>query len=358
MMQSVTSSNRAFNSRQQSKHSLSGEHTYYRVHLYSEAGRLEVESVDGPCLFEFDVSNVFPPTARNDQLGGTWEVFAEEWVPNFTSLDHSNASKPDGMVPRRSVRLCLPNLVRGTQDFTTTQVPDLNNLHPPAQRSDQVCVLPLHYEYVQRSDVVVPEDVEYPDVDFAPPLFTIDVASTAASSDAFTATTAADVRKLQVGMPVYFDGTAFGNTDPNDNSEIYAVGTAYYVISIDTSAGEFQLGPNVAGQSFRLADGNNSGTAGTLTLRSVAYQSRAGYTIPKPVLTYVNRYHRFPISVDSVGVQINPSQLMQGKIQVLLRDELNEPIMNDPDIQQPTHGFMGFPNYDNFQLTLVFVHKP
>ena len=261
------------------------------------------------------------------------------------------------MVPRRSVRLCLPNLVRGTQDFTTTQVPDLNNLHPPAQRSDQVCVLPLHYEYVQRSDVVVPEDVEYPDVDFAPPLFTIDVASTAASSDAFTATTAADVRKLQVGMPVYFDGTAFGNTN-TDSSEIYAVGTAYYVTSIDTSAGEFQLSGNVAGQSFRLADGNNSGTAGTLTLRSVAYQSRAGYTIPKPVLTYVNRYHRFPISVDSVGVQINPSQLMQGKIQVLLRDEQNEPIMNHPTQQPPTRGFMGSPIYDDFQVTLVYVHKP
>eukprot|EP01048_Picozoa_sp_COSAG05_P008749 COSAG05_NODE_684_length_7947_cov_117.612603_2_plen_359_part_00 len=358
MMQPVTSSNRAFSYRQQSTHSLSGEHTYYRVHLYSLTGRLQYEDVDGPCLFEFDVSNVFPPTARNDQLGGTWEVFVEEWVPNFSSLDISNASKLDGMVPRRSIRLCLPNLVRGTQDFTTTREHDLDNQHPPAQRSDQVCVLPLDYEYVQRSDVVVPEDVEYPDVDFAPPLFTIDVASTAASSDAFTATTAADVHKLQVGMSVYFEGTAFGDRDPNDNSEIYKVGEVYYVISIDTSAGEFQLSGAVAGQTFRLADGNNSGTAGTLTLRSVAYQSRAGYTIPKPVLTYVNRYHRFPISVDSVGVQIDPSQLMQGKIQVLLRDELNEPIMNHPHTSQPHGGYMGFYLHDEFQVTLVFVHKP
>ena len=73
-----------------------------------------------------------------------------------------------------------------------------------------------------------------------------------------------------------FEGTAFGNRDPNDNAEIYQVGEVYYmyVISTDTNAGEFQVSGAVAGQSLRLADGNNSGIVGTLTLRSVGYHLR------------------------------------------------------------------------------------
>jgi len=134
-MEPVTTANRKFNVNQQSKKSLKGDTTYYRLHLSSAHKEAHTTTSDA----SFNVSGVFPPLIRQDLMDGTWEVFVEEWIAYFASSDPDNTGAY-GTYPRFNMKLCLPDMLLSPQDFTTNAV-------GKAVRDDTVAHVPLDYQF-------------------------------------------------------------------------------------------------------------------------------------------------------------------------------------------------------------------
>eukprot|EP01048_Picozoa_sp_COSAG05_P019986 COSAG05_NODE_3283_length_2178_cov_2.184223_2_plen_224_part_00 len=152
-MEPVQTKNRDFNVSQQSNKSLTGNTSYYRIHLNS-LHRLASSTVTDAA---FDVTGVFPVTQRQDLLDGEWEVFVEEWHAFISSAQPTNSGQY-GDYPRWTLKLCLPDIMLSPQDYTTSAV-------GKSIRDDSVCHVPLDFTFRNQeytathgSDYNVPKD--------------------------------------------------------------------------------------------------------------------------------------------------------------------------------------------------------
>ena len=86
--------------------SLKGAPVYYRVGLNSECRRADTSRMDAV----FDVAQVFP-NQNAKLLAGDWQVFLESFEGTLAS-----------QLARVNIKLCLPDLVRSSQDYVMTAV--------------------------------------------------------------------------------------------------------------------------------------------------------------------------------------------------------------------------------------------
>ena len=86
--------------------SLKGAPVYYRVGLNSECRRADTSRMDAV----FDVAQAFP-NQNAKLLAGDWQVFLESFEGTLAS-----------QLARVNIKLCLPDLVRSSQDYVMTAV--------------------------------------------------------------------------------------------------------------------------------------------------------------------------------------------------------------------------------------------
>jgi hypothetical protein len=321
-MESVNVSNRPFNVRQQSHANLTGEPTYYRLHL-SSLHRVAGDNVSDAT---FDVGNVFPMSQRQDLLDGTWEVFLEEWVCYFASSISTNTGQ-HGLYPRYSMKLCLPDLIHSPQDFTTNGV-------GKAMRDDTVAHVPLDYQFRQPLKIIPPA---YKDIIYT------QASNTTAANGQVTLTTTANMR---VGMPIQFRGNTFGSLST----------TAVYFIATIPDGTHLTLSTNVHFTNPVTVTDDAGALAVTAGIAGHANELQTSVIIHDE-LTHVDTHRRYTIDCDSVGRKVDPHQLMKGKIRVLLRDREHRIIFcttNPP----ATNGSLTNATNERWQATLLFVHKP
>ena len=323
-MQSVNASNRPFNVRQQSHSKLTGDPTYYRLHLSS----LHREEGNNVSDATFDISNIFPMSQRQDLLDGTWEVFLEEWVCFFASSIKTN-SGAHGLYPRYSMKLCLPDLIHSPQDFTTNGV-------GRAVRDDAVAHVPLDYHFHQHSLTIPPA---YKDIIYT------QASSTTASNSEVTLTSTTG---MVVGMPIYFKGITFGGLST----------TAVYFIATIPDGAHLTLSNYVSlSDQVTLTDhlsGDLAVTAGTSGHANELQSS----VVVEDTLEHVDTHRRYTIGCDDIGRKVDPHQLMKGKIRVLLRDREHEIIHTAPTGHAASGGSLANATDERWQATLLFVHKP
>ena len=211
------SKNREFSDRQQSHKNLTGDVTYYRIHLNSEhkrAGTTVSEAV-------FDVGGVFPATGRQDLLDGEWEVFMEDWIAQFLSASEGNIPE-DEYYPRMSLKFCLPDLMLSPQDFTTTGV-------GKAVRDDTVSHVPIDFAFVSYSQPVE-----------VPPAFQDTIFSPVTSVDSTTdLITVESTDGFEPGTPVYFS-SSLSNSDSLAGVDIHT----NWVVKTVHSGTQFQIAPS------------------------------------------------------------------------------------------------------------------
>jgi len=86
--------------------SLKGAPVYYRVGLNSECRRADTSRMDAV----FDVAQAFP-NQNAKLLAGDWQVFLESFEGTLNS-----------QLARVNIKMCLPDLVRSSQDYVMTAV--------------------------------------------------------------------------------------------------------------------------------------------------------------------------------------------------------------------------------------------
>ena len=111
------------------RQSLKGAPLYYRVGLNSGFRRADTTPMDAV----FDVSQVFP-NQRADLMSGEWQVFVESFE-----------GKLDSQIARTNIKLCLPDLVRSSQDYVMTA-------EGVCRSSDAVAHIPITQEYRRPDD--------------------------------------------------------------------------------------------------------------------------------------------------------------------------------------------------------------
>jgi hypothetical protein len=104
--------------------SLKGAPVYYRVGLNSGFKRADTTSMDAV----FDVAQVFP-NQNAKLLRGEWQVFLESFE-----------GKLDSQIAKTNIKLCLPDLVRSSQDYVMTDV-------AVCRSSDAVAHIPIQQAY-------------------------------------------------------------------------------------------------------------------------------------------------------------------------------------------------------------------
>jgi len=323
-MEPVTTSIRPFKDNQQSHKDLKGKTSYYRIHLSSNHKEAHSTVSDAT----FDVSGVFPVTGRQDLLDGSWEVFVEEWVAFFASSIAGNTGV-HGTFPRFSMKLCLPDLMLSPQDYTSSAV-------GKTIRDDSVSHVPLDYKFQGQTFIV-------------PPSFHDSVITT--GSHIYENGGLVKENQIEVvsttGMkqhsPVYFQGTGVA-----PGSITYNV--AYFIaevvdgthIKISTIKRGAVMHQTTATATFNVIAGGGDDS-------NVV---RNQYNIPADVLSHVETRWNNVISRESIGRKIDPHQLLNGKLRIMLRDREHKTIHT---------GVGGLDGSlivsDRWQVTLLFVHK-
>jgi len=324
-MEPVTTSIRPFKDNQQSHKDLKGKPSYYRIHLSSTHKEVHTSVSDAT----FDVSGVFPVIGRQDLLDGSWEVFVEEWIAFFTSAVPGNTGVY-GSYPRMAMKLCLPDLMLSPQDYTSSA-------HGKTIRDDSVSHVPLDYKF--RSQIVT-----------IPPAYEYSVHTTASHTFDGTHANANQIQVVSSGdmiphTPIHFRGTG---TAPG--SLTYYV--IYYISAIvdatHITISTTHRGPVMVQQTATFTH-NIDVIAGTpYDLNVLQGQSN----IPADALSHVETRWNNVISRESIGRKIDPHQLMNGKLRIMLRDREHKTIhtgtlANDGSLIDS----------DRWQVTLLFVHK-
>lgn len=325
-MEPVNSSIRAFNHRQQSTSKLTGKPSYHRVHLSSDHKEADSTTTDAT----FDVSGI-PLVSRQDLLDGHWEVFVEEWV---AFIDSANRHNPVGA--RKTLKLCLPDLMVATQDGTSTAV-------GVARRDDAVCQVPLEFAWVPQA-YTIPETYGLPTTDI--------ITGCDETNGQITITSTAN---LVPGMPfsVAADISTFDD-GPFDME-------TYYVKAIINGT-DFTATETPGGALKALT--RETGVSTTVVFNAPALNVWVS-GLKQQNAVYVNFYQEVQeshfnniITADAVGRTVNPQQLINGKLRVQLKDRNHAPIATVA-YNQPTTNYNGaMTDADRWQVTLLFVHKP
>ena len=123
-MEEIKSSIRSYKANEHYKQSLKGPPLYYRVSLNDTMKRAGTTIVDA----EFDVRQVFP-NQRADLMNGEWHVFLESFE-----------AKLDTQLLKTNIKVCLPDLIKSSQDYVMTGV-------GVCQINDAVGHVPITQEY-------------------------------------------------------------------------------------------------------------------------------------------------------------------------------------------------------------------
>jgi len=123
-MKEIKSSIRSYKANEHYKQSLKGPPLYYRVSLNDTMKRAGTTIVDA----EFDVRHVFP-NQRADLMNGEWHVFLESFE-----------AKLDTQLLKTNIKVCLPDLIKSSQDYVMTGV-------GVCQINDAVGHVPITQEY-------------------------------------------------------------------------------------------------------------------------------------------------------------------------------------------------------------------
>jgi len=325
-MEEIKSSVRPFKNKEQSHKSLRGDTTYYRIHLNS--GHREAHTTVSDA--SFDVSGVFPVTGRQDLLDGHWEVFVEEWVAYFASSVSTN-SGVYGTFPRWSMKLCLPDLMLSPQDYTTSAI-------GKAIRDDSVCHVPLDYKF-RGASYSVPSAYHNCVVTRGVHIFDgihananqIQVQSTA---------------NMIPQSPIHFQGNGLGPGALTFGVQYYIkqVVDATHITISQTRRGAVMVQQTATADFSVIAGGGFE-----------VNEIQSPYTVPADTLNHVETRWNNVIAHDSIGRKIDPHQLLNGSLRVLLRDRDHKTIFTVAGGVGVQEGslFAG----DRWQATLLFVHK-
>ena len=123
-MEEIKSKIRPFKVNQHSKQVLKGPPLYYRVSLNDTMRRAGTTIVDA----HFDVKHGFP-NQRAELLNGEWHVFLESFE-----------AKLDTQLAKTNIKICLPDLIKSSQDYVMTDV-------GVCQINDAVGHVPITQEY-------------------------------------------------------------------------------------------------------------------------------------------------------------------------------------------------------------------
>ena len=127
-MEEIKSKIRPFKMNDHYKQSLKGPPLYYRVSLNDTMKRAGTTIVDA----EFDVGHVFP-NQRAELMNGEWHVFIESFE-----------AKLDTQLAKTNIKVCLPDLIKSSQDYVMTDV-------GVCQINDAVGHVPIAQEYRSRA---------------------------------------------------------------------------------------------------------------------------------------------------------------------------------------------------------------
>ena len=123
-MEEIKSKIRPFRVNQHYKQSLKGPPLYYRVSLNDTMKRAGTTTVDA----HFDIKHVFP-NQRAELMNGEWHVFLESFE-----------AKLDTQLAKTNIKVCLPDLIKSSQDYVMTDV-------GVCQINDAVGHVPITQEY-------------------------------------------------------------------------------------------------------------------------------------------------------------------------------------------------------------------
>ena len=121
-MEEINSSIRPYDANFQYKQSLKGPPMYYRISVNSQMTTSPITDA------VFDVKQVFP-NQRADMMNGEWHAFLE----SFEGVMPSQLAKTN-------IKVCLPDLVRSSQDFVMTAA-------GVCQTNDAIGHVPIAQEY-------------------------------------------------------------------------------------------------------------------------------------------------------------------------------------------------------------------
>ena len=123
-MEEIKSKIRPFRVNQHYKQSLKGPPLYYRISLNDTMKRAGTTIVDA----HFDIKHVFP-NQRAELMNGEWHVFLESFE-----------AKLDTQLAKTNIKVCLPDLIKSSQDYVMTDV-------GVCQINDAVGHVPIAQEY-------------------------------------------------------------------------------------------------------------------------------------------------------------------------------------------------------------------
>ena len=125
IMEELKSSVRPYDTSFQYKQSLKGPPLYYRISVNSQMTTTPITDA------VFDVRQVFP-NQRADMMRGEWHAFLE----SFETVIPSQLGKSN-------IKVCLPDLVRSSQDFVMTS----NGANIQCQVNDAIGHVPIVQEF-------------------------------------------------------------------------------------------------------------------------------------------------------------------------------------------------------------------
>ena len=125
IMEELKSSVRPYDTSFQYKQSLKGPPLYYRISVNSQMTTTPITDA------VFDVRQVFP-NQRADMMRGEWHAFLE----SFEAVMPSQLGKSN-------IKVCLPDLVRSSQDFVMTS----NGANIQCQVNDAIGHVPIVQEF-------------------------------------------------------------------------------------------------------------------------------------------------------------------------------------------------------------------
>lgn len=335
-MEQLKSAHRPFKVQNASVNSLTNGCDYYRIRVSSDK---KSSGSDNDALY--DIQRVFPNN-RADLLDGEWHAYLEEFIlKGYSQWGHPDWNlAADKDQTDNGIRVCLPDLMKPSKDYIMTstgiQPDDTLARVPKTLETNTSPHLVLKGQFSGDGNAKIGQ-ITFPTAAGAVVnlvdtvlgqlgvgdafMVTGHVGAHAAQVNAETVITAKTATQIQFPYnPLHGDGTV-ATTDIND---------AVVYVSIPVREGISALDiPRMVGAEVASLEINNA-----LHQPVFKLQQHSGHTF---------------------GRAINPTQLFQGQLRVVLRGEDNKPIINVYNDDASLTSIYGYVR--NYEATIVFIHR-